>query len=147
MTASTIGKAVTFTSKLIGTATNVKGSYKLNGVDIPNPFLRLSSAPTLERTNYYFGANGSPTVELSNFLEIGFNQLTPNTLTNNDSPWVITIIPYDVLGYTSPSPFNYGVTNLQIDIALYDEDYCVHKGSGSIVIPTNGASTTTTINF
>lgn len=151
MSATCIDTIVLFQSNLTSNnpSTKVKGSYKISNVNIPNPFLDVfNPSATLDRTNYYVDANGSPIVELSDFLEIGFNQLTPTTLTNNDSPWVLSIVPHSYPGYVPPSPFSSG-TILTIDVALYDEDYCVHKGSGSIVLPTcNGSTmTTTTINF
>jgi hypothetical protein len=146
MTAKTMDNIVTFMSNLssstISDTTKVKGSYKISNVDIPNPFLDTKNIGVLQNTNYTFLANGTPKVSLSNFLEIGFNQLTPTILNNTDSPWVVTVQPYTDGGYTSPTPFIPGTT-LTITVALYDEDFCIHKSSGTIVIPNNNAMTTT----
>ena len=128
---------------------SVKGSYKIYNVDLPNPFINPSNPLYLTDTNYYIGANGSPTVSLNDYLEIGFNQFTPVTLTNNDSPWEITVIPYNVFqpNYTPPYSFS-GGTTINIDIALYDSSFCVQKGSGSITLPSvNNTTSTTLISF
>ncbi len=146
MTAKTTDNVVTFISNLssstVSDTTKVKGSYKISNVDIPNPFLDVSNVGVLQNTNYTFLADGTPEVSLSNFLEIGFNQLTPTILNNTDSPWVVTVQPYTDGGYASPTPFIPGTT-LTITVVLYDEDFCIHKSSGTIVIPNNNAMTTT----
>jgi hypothetical protein len=140
--------SVIFESKLSSlNATSVRGSYKISNIDFPNTFLKDFQLGTIARKNYYEDSNGAPQVELSNYLEIGFNQLTPLTLTNSDSPWELIVTPYPSFGgYTQPTPFEEG-TILTIEVSLYDEDYCVHKGSGFLTIPNDTLTNTLSISF
>jgi len=146
VSATTLNNSVLFKTKLTSpNAKTVIGSYKIGNVDFPNTF--LASTGVLDRQNYYNKANGAPEIELSNYLEIGFNQLTPTSPTNSDSPWEVTITPYPTIGnYTQPTPFSAG-TSVNIDIVLYDEDYCVHSGSSTIVLQNNTSTNKTSISF
>ena len=146
VSATTLSNSVVFKTNLSSpNATSVRGSYKISNVDFPNTF--LASPGVIDRKNYYNAANGAPEIELSNYLEIGFNQLTPTSLTNTDSPWELIVTPYPTFGsYIQPTPFSAG-TSINIDIVLYDEDYCVHSGNGLIVLPNDTLTNTTSISF
>ena len=84
--------------------------------------------------------------ELSNYLEFGFNQLTPNgdatTAGATDSPWYIYLAQTGNFSIDNPN-FIVG-NNITVDIALFDEDYCVHKNSVILTIPTDGNTDTNT---
>jgi hypothetical protein len=146
ISATTIGSSVLFQANLSSSSTtSVKGSYKITNVDFPNTF--LSSPGVLSRTKYYSGSNGAPIIELSNYLEIGFNQLTPINLTNSDSPWELLVTPYPTFGaYTQPTPFTPG-TNLTIEVVLYDEDFCVYSSSDILVIPNESLTNSISISL
>jgi hypothetical protein len=83
---------------------------------------------------------------LSNYLEFGFNQLTPsgdaNTAGATDSPWYQNFFKNVTFATDNPN-FIVGNT-ITIDIALFDEDFCVHKNSITLTIPANDTSTTVT---
>jgi hypothetical protein len=95
---------------------------------------------------YHSGANYTPEVELSNYLEFGFNQLTPsgdpNTAGVTDSPCYQNFFKNATFATDNP---NFIIGNdITVDIALFDEDFCVHKTSVTLTIPTDDNSTTVT---
>jgi hypothetical protein len=133
---------------------DVVGSYKIFNVDLPNSFLRTitsnSSFPNnINNTMYWDGALGTPEVSLNDYVEFGFTELTPINPTNSDSPWNVTYYPYSELnpGYTPTYSWVPGSTSIQLAVALFDDDYCVHKGTTTITIPTDGNTNTVTISF
>jgi hypothetical protein len=118
---------------------SLMGSYKISNLAID------SIVATFPR--YHNTANYTPDVQLSNYMEFGFNQLTPNgdatTVTASDSPWYLLLTP---AGFGVDNPNFIDGNNITVDIALFDEDYCVHKASVSLTIPTDGnISTVTTL--
>lgn len=130
------------------------GSYKIYDVDLPNSFLSTfnSNLPfpnNLGNTMYWDGALGTPSVSLNDYIEIGFSELTPNNPTNSDSPWNITYYPYGEInfGYTPTYSWVPGSTSIQLAVALFDDDYCVHKGTTTITIPIVNNTNTATISF
>ena len=131
----------------------IVGSYKIYDVDLPNSFL-----PTITTTSipngvvnekYWAGATGTPDVQLNDYIEFGFTELTPTNPTNSDSPWNFTYLPFGEInfGYTPTYTWVPSVSTIQISVALFDDEYCVHKGTSSIVIPSAGSSNTQTISF
>ena len=135
-----------YTGKLVG-------SYKIYNIDLPNSFLQpttINPQPNnLSNQKYWNGALGTPLVELNEYVEFGFTELTPTNPTNSDSPWNLLYYPYSELnqGYTPTYVWLPGSTSIQISVALFDEDYCVHKGTTTITIPTNGNTNTASISF
>jgi hypothetical protein len=118
---------------------SLMGSYKISNLAIDSILATLPK--------YYDAANYTPDVELSNYMEFGFNQLTPNgdatTVTASDSPWYLLLTPG---GFGTDNPNFIVGNNITIDVALFDEDYCLHKTSVSLTIPIDGnISTVTTL--
>jgi hypothetical protein len=103
------------------------GSYKISG-------LAVNSILT-GRERYHDEADYTPDVELSNYIEFGFNQLTPNddatTAGTTDSPWAF-ILSNNVL---TDNPSFIAGNSITVDVALFDEDFCVHKTSVTLTIP------------
>ena len=132
---------------------SLTGSYKIFNVDLPNSFLPISTINpfpyNLSNQRYWYGALGTPEVELNDYVEFGFKELTPTNPTNSDSPWNLTYFPYSEQnpGYTPTYSWTPGSTSIQISVALFDEDYCVHKGSTTITIPLDGNTNTASISF
>ena len=131
---------------------SVVGSYKMYEVDLPNSFLIRNSLGVISlgnQTKYWNGANGSPNVKLNDYVEFGFTELTPTTPTNDDSPWNIRYYPFgeQVSYYTSPYSWIPGTTTIQIAVALFDDEYCVHKGTTTIIIPLDNITNTASISF
>jgi hypothetical protein len=115
------------------------GSYKISDLNFTNTIL-----VTAEK--YHSGADYTPDVELSNYLEFGFNQLTPsgdaNTAGATDSSWYQIFLKN--AAFTTDNPNFIIGNNITVDIALFDEDFCVHKTSITLTIPTDDNSTTVT---
>lgn len=113
---------------------DIVGSYKVHGLQFPE----------IVDTNsrYHSAADLTPNVGVSDYIEFGFNQFTPVSPSNTDSPWSFSVLE-DLTNIPDWIPAN---TSL-IEVALYDEDYCVHKGSANIVIPSDGNTSNITINF
>lgn len=147
---------------------NIVGSYKIYDVDFPNSFLTSDifanfqtnvlsyESNYIDLQKYYFNANGTPTIELSNYVEFGFTELTPTIPTNLDSPWYITYIPFyelktqidNIYWYSPPNGvWVPGSTSVQIDIVLFTEEYCIVSGTTNITIPTTTLTNSTTITF
>jgi len=138
---------------------NVIGSYKIYDVDFPNTFLNLTtsfvSSPIIWTNFYRYAEYGSPSIKLNDYVEFGFTELTPNNPTNTDDSWTINITPWTQANYYSgqySTPingtfWNVGVTNIKIEISLFDDDGCIHTGSSTIQIPLESTTNTTTINF
>ncbi len=103
------------------------GSYKISG-------LAVNSILT-GRERYHDEADYTPDVELSKYIEFGFNQLTPNddatTAGTTDSPWAF-ILSTNVL---TDNPSFIAGNSITVDVALFDEDFCVHKTSVTLIIP------------
>lgn len=118
---------------------SVMGSYKISNLSIPTVIV----AP---KEKYHFDADYTPDVELSNYLEFGFNQLTPGgnatTAGATDSPWYLIFTQAG--SFTTDNPNFIPGENISIDITLFDEDYCVHKTTLLLEIPANDLSTTVT---
>jgi len=135
-----------YTGKLVG-------SYKIYNIDLPNSFLQPTTINTqpnnLSNQRYWNGALGTPLVELNEYVEFGFTELTPTNPTNSDSPWNLLYYPYSELnqGYQPTYDWTGGTTSIRISVALFDEDYCVHKGTTTITIPTVGNTNTASISF
>jgi hypothetical protein len=115
------------------------GSYKISDLNFTNNILVATE-------KYHSGANYTPDVELSNYIEFGFNQLTPNgdanTAGETDSPWYQNFFKNATFVTDNP---NFIIGNdITVDIALFDEDFCVHKTSITLTIPTDDNSTTVT---
>jgi hypothetical protein len=138
----------------------IRGSYKIYGVDFPNSFLNLGDTVTstpITWTSYTKESSlGSPVVELSDYIEFGFTQFTPTNPIATDDVWETSFI-FNTQGlpfYTSPINgvfWTPGVTNIYIDISLYDSDFCVHKSvplANFVTLPLDlAAPNTLTINF
>jgi hypothetical protein len=161
VTATTSLPLYKFTFKLSspsGYNGSVRGSYKIYGVDMPNTFLNLgvglTSKPIVWNSYSRVSDIGSPSVQLSDYIEIGFTELTPTNPTTNDDPWEIHITPHtQSFGFYTPingltwAPLS---TQIYIDVSLYDNDYCVHKNvslSNFLTLPANGGTQTLTIIF
>lgn len=116
---------------------SLMGSYKISNLAIDSI---LTAFP-----RYHNTANYTPDVQLSNYIEFGFNQLTPNgdatTATASDSPWYLLLTPG---GFGTDNPNFIDGNDITVDIALFDEDYCVHKASVTLTIPTDGNINTVT---
>ena len=131
----------------------IVGSYKIYDVDLPNSFLpTITTNPIpngVVNEKYWAGATGTPDVQLNDYIEFGFTELTPTNPTNSDSPWNFTYLPFGEInfGYTPTYTWVPSVSTIQISVALFDDEYCVHKGTSSIVIPSAGSSNTQTISF
>lgn len=111
----------------------VVGSYKVSGLPVPE----IVSSNNL----YHSAADLTPEIGLSDYMEFGFNQFTPTTPSNTDSPWDFVVFEdADIPDWTVGGTITYTVT-------LYDEDYCVHKGTGSITLPADGVTNSIVINF
>jgi len=129
------------------------GSYKIYEVDLPNSFLcptNQNPMPTsLSNKKYWGNSFGTPEVGLNNYIEFGFTELTPNIPDNTNSPWSVVYIPYSELNgaYTPTYEWTAGTTSIQIDIALFDDEFCVHKNNTTINIPADGNTSTSSISF
>ena len=117
----------------------LSGSYKISDLNFTNAIL-------VTKERYHSGADYTPDVELSNYLEFGFNQLTPsgdaNTAGATDSPWYQNFFKNATFATDNPN-FIIG-HNITVSIALFDEDFCVHKTSVTLTIPIDDNSTTVT---
>jgi hypothetical protein len=121
------------------------GSYKISNI-MPNTDIIVGTDGGTPLSRYHKSSNYTPDVELSDYIEFGFNQLTPNenstTAGATDSPWYLTFAKTS--DFITDNP-NFIVGNIiTIDISLFDEDYCVHKNSITLTIPANDAFTTVT---
>jgi hypothetical protein len=151
--------SVKFNFRLSSTYTGTLiGSYKIYSVDTPNTFLNItnwqafSTFPIISEFYSDYASYGSPKIELNDYVEFGFSELTPTNPTINDDPWTIDITPYTqhYPGYSTPvngTFWSANITNLRIDVVVFDEDGCVHKGIDIIQIPNNNNTNTITINF
>jgi hypothetical protein len=134
-----------YTGKLVG-------SYKIYNIDLPNSFLQpttINPQPNnLSNQRYWDGALGTPLVELNEYVEFGFTELTPTNPTNSDSPWNLLYYPYSELNQDYQPTYDWtgGTTSIRISVALFDDDYCVHKGTTTITIPTDGNTNTASIS-
>ena len=123
-------------------SSSIIGSYKIFDIDLPNSFLGSINTPQQcikSNPKYWALANATPNVSLNDYVEFGFTELTPQTPTNFDSPWNVTYWPLEennyCNNYTPTFSWTPGVTAIQIDVALFDDEFCVHKGSTIINIP------------
>lgn len=129
---------LTSPTSYIGT---LMGSYKISKLGISSI---LEGTPI--KSKYRDEADYTPDVELSNYLEFGFNELTPtlgaSTAGAANSPWYLTFLKN--ADFTTSNPDFFVGESINIDIALFDEDYCPHKASITMTIPANDTSTTVT---
>lgn len=131
----TLGINLTSPSSYTGTIT---GSYKVSNLAI------TSSLVGFER--YHAGADYTPNVELNNYIEFGFNELTPGgdytTAGATNSPWMLYFVNSTPFTTDNPNFIPGGTTT--IEVVLFDEDYCVHKASVTLTIPADGFTSTDT---
>ena len=124
---------VTNLSSTSGYSGSVVGSYKVSGLSVPEA--------VASNTRYHSGADLTPNIGLSDYIEVGFNQFTPVSPSNTDSPW--TFVVFEDIDIPDWAVGN----SITFTVALYDEDYCVHKGTGSIILPADTLTNNITINF
>ena len=138
----------------------VTGSYKIYDVDFPNTFLNIQSNSQINPgtpiawTGYTKSAEiGSPSVQLNDYIEFGFNQLTPATILSDADPWNITITQggyTTIYGGLNGTDWQPGVTQIFVDVSLFDENYCVYKSTplaNSFILPNLFGTQTYTIIF
>ena len=127
----------------------VVGSYKIFEVDLPNSFLNQLTPNNITNDMYWLRAYGTPKVALNDYVEFGFTELTPLNPNNSNSPWNHRYYPYNEKNpaYTPTYSWIPGTSSIQIAVALFDNEYCVHKGTTTIIIPTTNTTNNTSILF
>lgn len=110
---------------------NLIGSYKIYG--LKNPEI-LALQPNIS-------SSVATPIVLSDYIEFGFNQLTPSPITNTDSPWWFK--------FASDANIPNWITGsvIEIKITILTDDNCIYNGTSNITLPSDGNTNSITINL
>lgn len=110
---------------------DLMGSYKIYG--LKNPEI-LGTQPNIS-------SSVSTPIVLSDYIEFGFNSLTPSPVVNTGNPWWFTFASDgNIPDWTAGN-------NIQIDIVLMTDNNCIYKGTSNITLPNDGNTNTISINL